>query len=278
VRVAINGFGRIGRAFLRRALDKKVKVVAINSLASPETFAYLIKFDSVYGRLKRKVEFGKDFLKIDGKKILCFQERDPEKLPWAKLKIDVVLEATGIFKDREGATKHLTAGAKKVLISSPATNPDRTIVLGVNEKTLQKSDKIISMASCTTNCLAPVAKILDDNFKIKQGCMTTIHAYTNNQILLGDHHKKKRRGRAAAINLIPTTSGATTSIGEVIPRLKGKLDGLAVRAPVPCGSLVDFVAILEKPTTKEELNRLFKKYSDKQMKGVLGYTEEEFVS
>ncbi|RMD45618.1 type I glyceraldehyde-3-phosphate dehydrogenase [Candidatus Pacearchaeota archaeon] len=278
MRVAINGFGRIGRGFLRRATEKGINVVAINSLAGPDTFAYLLKFDSVYGKFNYPVNYGKNFLKVANKKILCFNEREPRNLPWKKLDIDIVIEATGIFRDREKAAAHIKAGAKRVVISAPSDNADITIVIGVNEKKLKKSHKVISMASCTTNCLAPVAKILDDHFGITKGYMTTIHAYTNNQILLGDHHPKKRRGRAAAINLIPTTSGATKAIEQVMPSLKGKLKGLAIRAPVPCGSLVDFVALLKKSTTKEELNKLFGRYAIGKMKGILGVTSEDYVS
>jgi glyceraldehyde 3-phosphate dehydrogenase len=278
VKIAINGLGRIGRAVLKIALDKKLDVIAVNDLASIESLVYLIKYDSVYGNYNGSVEAGKDFIKINGKRINVFSEKDPEKLPWGKLGIDVVIESTGIFTDREGANKHIKAGAKRVIISAPGKNPDRTIVLGVNEGELKKEDKIISMASCTTNCLAPIVKVLNDNFKIEKGYMTTVHAYTNDQVILDIPHKKLRRGRAGAINLIPTSSGATTSVGDVIPELKGKLDGLAIRAPVPCGSIVDFVATLKKSVTKEEVNKAFKKASQKEMKWILSYSEDEIVS
>ena len=228
-----------------------------------------MKYDSVYGNYSEKVEAGEDFIKINRRKIHVFSEKDPGNLPWAELGVDIVLESTGVFTDREGAGKHIWAGAKKVLISAPGKDPDITIVLGVNEKQLKKEHRIISMASCTTNCLAPIVKVLNDNFKIENGYMTTIHAYTNDQVILDVPHKKLRRGRAGAINLIPTSSGASSSVGEVIPELKGKLDGLAIRAPVPCGSITDFVAVLSKPVTKEEVNEALKKASEKNMKGIL---------
>ncbi len=278
VKIAINGLGRIGRAFLKIALEKKLEVVAVNDLANIETIAYLIRYDSVYGNYSEKVEGGKGFLKIGSKKINFFSERDPEKLPWKKLGVDVVIESTGVFRDREGAGKHLVAGAKKVIISAPGKDPDVTIVLGVNEKKLKKEHKIISMGSCTTNCLAPLIKVLNDNFKVEKGFMTTVHAYTNDQVILDAPHKKLRRGRAGAVNLIPTSSGATTAVAEVIPELKGKLDGLAIRAPVACGSIVDFVGILGKEVTKEQVNDALRKASEKEMKGILEYSKDELVS
>jgi len=278
VKVAINGLGRIGRAVLKIALDRKVDVVAVNDLANIQSLVYLIKYDSVYGNYPGKIEAGKDFIKINNKKIRVFSEKDPENLPWGELGIDVLIESTGVFTDREGANKHIKAGAKKVIISAPGKNPDFTLVLGVNENKLKKEHKIISMASCTTNCLAPIVKVLNDNFKIEKGYMTTIHAYTNDQAILDIPHKKLRRGRAGAINLIPTTSGATTSVTEVIPELKGKLDGLAIRAPVPCGSITDFVAVLKKPATREQVNEALRKASQKEMKGILFYSEDELVS
>ncbi len=278
VKIAINGLGRIGRAVLKLALEKKLDVVAINDLGSIESLVYLIKYDSVYGNFNGTVEGGKGFLKINNMKIAVFAEKDPEKLPWKKLGVDVVVESTGVFTDKEGAGKHIKAGAKKVIISAPGKNVDATIVLGVNEKELKKEDKIISMASCTTNCLAPIVKILNDEFGIEKGFMTTVHAYTNDQVILDVPHKKLRRGRAGAINLIPTTSGATTSVGEVIPELKGKMDGLAIRAPVACGSIIDFVATLKKEVTKEQINAALKKASQKELKWILQYSEEELVS
>jgi glyceraldehyde 3-phosphate dehydrogenase len=278
VKIAINGLGRIGRAVLKIALEKGLNVVAVNDLASIPSIVYLMKYDSVYGNYHGSVEGGEDFIKVNKKKIQVFSEKDPENLPWGNLGVDIVLECTGIFTDRDGAGKHLWAGAKKVIISAPGKDPDITVVLGVNEKQLKKEHKIISMASCTTNCLAPVVKVLNDNFKIEKGYMTTIHAYTNDQVILDVPHKKLRRGRAGAINLIPTSSGATTSVGEVIPELKGKLDGLAIRAPVPCGSITDFVAILQTAVTKEQVNAALKKASEKEMKGILQYSQDELVS
>ncbi len=278
VKIAINGLGRIGRAFLKIALDKGINVVAVNDLSGVDSIAYLMKYDSVYGNYTGKIEKGADFIKINRKKIMLFSEKQPENLPWAELGVDIVVECTGAFTDRDGATKHLWAGAKKVLISAPAKNPDVTIVLGVNEKDLKKEHKIISMASCTTNCLAPIVKVLNDAFKIQSGYMTTVHAYTNDQEILDIPHKKFRRGRAGAINLIPTSSGASSSVGEVIPELKGKLDGLAIRAPVPCGSITDFVAVVGREVTKEEVNAALKNAAEKQMKGILEYSEDELVS
>jgi glyceraldehyde 3-phosphate dehydrogenase len=278
VKIAINGLGRIGRAVLKIALEKKMDVVAVNDLGNIQSLVYLIKYDSVYGNYLGEVEAGKDFIKINNKKIKVFSEKDPENLPWKKLGVDVLIESTGVFTDREGASKHLKAGAKKVIISAPGENPDITLVLGVNEKQLRKEHKIISMASCTTNCLAPIVKVLNDNFKIEKGYMTTVHAYTNDQVILDVPHKKLRRGRAGAINLIPTTSGATTSVAEVIPELKGKLDGLAIRAPVACGSIIDFVAILKQPITKQQVNEALRKASQKELKGILFYSEDELVS
>ena len=278
VRIAINGLGRIGRTFLKIALDKKLDIVAVNDLGNINSLVYLIKYDSVYGNYENKVESGKNFIKIKDKKIKVFGEKDPENLPWKELKIDIVIESTGVFTDREGASKHLKAGAKKVIISAPAESPDITIVLGVNENKLRKEQKIISMGSCTTNCLAPIVKVLNDSFGIEKGYMTTVHAYTNDQVILDAPHKKLRRGRAGAINLIPTTSGATTSVTDVIPQLKGKLDGLAIRAPVPCGSITDFVAILKKSVTKEQVNEAMKKAAQQSMKGILFYSQDELVS
>ncbi len=277
MKVAINGFGRIGRAILKRALEKGVNIVAINDLTDTKTLAYLLKYDSVYGVYNKKIESGKNFIKINNKKIEVFAKKNPEDLPWKKLGIDVVIESTGLFKKKEDSSKHLTAGAKKVLISAPAPESDVTIVLGVNEKDLKKNHKIISMASCTTNCIAPIIKILEDKFGIQKGYMTTIHAYTGDQKLLDAPHKNLRRARSAAINLVPTSSGAATAVAQVIPSLKGKLDGMAVRAPVPCGSITDFVVTLKKSATAEEINKAIKEKS-KKIPEVLEYTEDEIVS
>jgi len=278
VRIAINGLGRIGRAVLKIALDKGLQVVAVNDLAKINSLAYLLKYDSVYGKYSDDIKVEGEFIRMDHRKIRVFSERDPEFLPWDKMDVDIVIECTGLFTDRELAEKHLRAGAKKVILSAPGKNPDITVVLGVNDKELKKEHRIISMASCTTNCLAPIVKVLHDNFVIEAGYMTTIHAYTNDQTILDVPHKKLRRGRAGAINLIPTTSGATKSVTEVIPELKGRLDGLAIRAPVPCGSIVDFVAVLGKLVTKEEVNFVLKKASEKELKGILEYSEDELVS
>ncbi|MDA3836705.1 MAG: type I glyceraldehyde-3-phosphate dehydrogenase [Nanoarchaeota archaeon] len=278
MKVAINGFGRIGRAVFKIALEKGINVVAINDPSPIESLVYLLKHDTVYGRYNKTVSYGKGFIKVGSKKINVTHDKDPENLPWKKLKVDVVAECTGIFKDREGASKHLTAGAKKVLISAPGKDIDRTIVLGINEKTLKKTDKLVSNASCTTNCLAPVAKVLEDNFGIQSAFMTTVHAYTGDQRTLDSPHKKLRRGRAAAENFIPTSSGATTAVAKVIPSLAGKMDGLAIRGPILCGSIVDFTAILKKSVTREDVNSAMRKASRKELKGILGYSEEELVS
>lgn len=277
MRVAINGFGRIGRTIFKRALEQGLNIVAINDLTDTETLAYLLKYDSVYGKFGKSVESGKDFIKVGGKKIRVLAEKDPANLPWAELKVDVVVESTGLFKKRKDSTKHLLAGAKKVLISAPAPESDITIVLGVNDKSLKKSHKIVSMASCTTNCAAPVMKVLSDKFGVEKGFLTTIHAYTGDQRLIDAPHKKLRRSRAAAINIVPTTSGAATSTAEVIPKLKGKLDGLAMRVPVPCGSITDFVVTLKKSATVESVNAAMKAAS-KKMKGILEYCSDEIVS
>ncbi len=277
IRVAINGFGRIGRAIFKKALEEGINIVAINDLSDTKTLAYLLKYDSAYGVYEKSIEAGEGFIKIGTKKIIVCADRNPENLPWEKMKIDIVIESTGAFTDREGASKHLKAGAKKVLISASGKDVDFTVVLGVNEKGLRKNQKIISMASCTTNCIAPIIKILEDNFGIKKGFLTTIHAYTGDQALVDGHHKNLRRGRAAAINLIPTTSGAAKAVADVIPSVKGKIDGMAVRAPVICGSITDFVATLNKKVTVEELNNAIKKAARK-LDGILKYTEEDIVS
>ncbi|MBS3105863.1 type I glyceraldehyde-3-phosphate dehydrogenase [Candidatus Woesearchaeota archaeon] len=279
VNVAINGFGRIGRLVLRAGIkDKSINWVCVNDVTDAKTLAHLFKYDSVHGKYDGKVEHTDDSLIIDGKKTKVLSILDPQKLPWKELKIDVVVESTGRFTDREGAQQHLNAGAKKVLISAPAKNPDITIVMGVNEQDYDKSrHHIVSNASCTTNCLAPVVKILHDNFGLKRGFMTTIHAYTADQKLVDSPHKDLRRARQAALSIIPTTTGAAKAVAEVIPELKGKLDGLAFRVPVATGSVTDFVCELEKSTTKEEINKLFRD-SAKKLKGVLEYTDEPIVS
>jgi glyceraldehyde 3-phosphate dehydrogenase len=276
VKIAINGLGRIGRLVLKIGLERGLDIVAVNDLTSVENLVYLMKYDSVYGNYDKKVQVGKDYFSVNGKKILVFSEKEPEELPWKKLGVDIVVEATGLFED-EGY-KHLKAGAKKVIISAPSKKCDATIVLGVNEEKLKKEHKVISMGSCTTNCLAPLAKVLNDKFGIKKAFMTTVHAYTNDQKILDIPHKKLRRGRAAAVNIIPTTSGATTSVAETIPELKGKMDGVALRVPVACGSIVDFVAELNCQATKEQINNALKIAASGKLKGILQYSEDELVS
>jgi glyceraldehyde 3-phosphate dehydrogenase len=278
MKVAINGLGRIGRPVLKLCLDKGIKVVAVNDLTDAKTLAHLLKYDSVYGVYNGDIEVGDGCLKVNGRKIIVLAEPDPANLPWKNLGVDVVVESSGAFTDHEGAYKHIAAGAKKVIITAPGKNSDVTLVLGVNDKSLKKEHQIISLASCTTNCLAPVAKVLNDKFGIKKGFMTTVHAYTNDQRILDLPHKDLRRARAAAVNIIPTTSGATKSVAEAIPELKGKLDGLALRVPVACGSVVDFVAELDKNVTAEEINNAMKQAADKELKGILKYTEQEIVS
>ncbi len=278
MKIAINGFGRIGRQALRALLAKKSKleVIAVNDLVPAETLAHLFEFDSVYGRYSGEVESGEGWIKIDGKEIKVLAERDPALLPWKDLGIDVVIESTGFFTDHAGASKHLTAGAKKVIISAPAKDPDVTIVLGVNENTYDPAaHHIISNASCTTNCLAPVAKVLHESFGIVKGLMTTTHAYTADQRLIDAPHKDPRRSRAAALSIIPTTTGAAKAVGEVLPELKGKLTGLAFRVPTPTVSVVDLVAELAKPTTVEEINATLKQAADDQ---ILGFEERPLVS
>jgi len=282
VRVAINGFGRIGRLVFRAGMKRKgIEFVAINDLTDAKTLAYLLKYDSVHGILDADIKAKGNSIVVNGKEIKIFSEKEPENLPWKKLKIDVVVESTGIFITKEGAEKHLKAGAKKVLISAPAKgdNPIKTIVIGVNEKDYdRKKDDIISLASCTTNCLAPVVKVLNDNFGIEKGFMTTVHAYTNDQKILDLPHKDLRRARAAAMSIIPTTTGAAKAVTLTIPELKGKLDGMAMRVPVADGSITDFVAVLKKEATAEEINKLFRSASEKSLKGILQYTEEPIVS
>jgi len=276
--VAINGFGRIGRLVFKIGLEKGIKFVAINDLIDILTLVYLLKYDSVYGRFKGSVEAGKNSIIVNGKKIMVFAEADPSKLPWGKLKVNYVIESTGRFKEYDKASLHLKAGAKRVLISAPSKDPDITVVYGVNHKDIKKHDKIISVASCTTNCLAPVAKVLNDNFGILRAFMTTIHGYTSSQKLVDLPDKKLRRGRAAAVNIIPTTTGATEATSKVIPELEGRMDGLSIRVPVVVGSIVDFVAELHQQVTKEEINLALKKASKGELKGVLAYTEDEIVS
>ncbi|BAT71697.1 glyceraldehyde 3-phosphate dehydrogenase [Thermosulfidibacter takaii ABI70S6] len=280
IRVAINGFGRIGRNFFRAAFgDDKVDIVAINDITDASTLAHLLKYDSVHGKYDKEVKAEGDYLVVDGKKIKVSAEKDPANLPWKDLGIDVVIESTGLFRDREKASKHLEAGAKWVIISAPAKNPDITVVIGVNHEKLDpEKHKIISNASCTTNCLAPVAKVLHEKFGIVRGFMTTVHAYTNDQRILDLAHKDLRRARAAAVSIIPTTTGAAVAVGEVLPELKGRLDGMAMRVPTANVSVVDFVAVVEKETSVEEVNAALKEAAEGELKGILGYCEEPLVS
>ena len=282
IRVGINGFGRIGRNFLRAQLERggDFEIVAANDLGDTRTMAHLLKHDSVLGTLDVPIEHGDDFIRVGGREIKFFSERDPGQLPWGDLGIDVAIESTGHFTNREGAQKHLDAGAKKVVISAPATDPDLTLVLGVNDREYDpEKHHIISNASCTTNCVAPLAKILHDAYTIERGFMTTIHAYTNDQHILDLPHKDLRRARAAAINLIPTSTGAARAVGVVLPDLKGKIDGMSMRAPVPTGSIVDLVVQVGQDTSVEAVNDLFRGKADSgDLKGILLYSDEPLVS
>ncbi|MBI4763513.1 MAG: type I glyceraldehyde-3-phosphate dehydrogenase [Deltaproteobacteria bacterium] len=280
VKIAINGFGRIGRLVFRAGLkSQEVEFVAVNDLADTKTMAHLLKYDSVHGTLEAEVRTKNSSLIVNGREIKTFSLREPEGLPWKELGVEVVLESTGKFTDRAGAGKHLMAGARKVVISAPAKNPDVTVVFGINEEEYDPTKhNIISMGSCTTNCLAPIVKILQKEFGLEYGLMTTIHAYTNDQVVADEPHKDLRRSRAAALSLIPTTTGAAKAIAEVIPEMKGRLDGIAIRVPVPNVSLVDFVATLAKSVTRDEVNAKFKEYAAGPMKGILMCSEEELVS
>jgi glyceraldehyde 3-phosphate dehydrogenase len=281
IKVGINGFGRIGRNVLRTAInDSNLEFVAVNDLTDPKTLAHLLKYDSILGNLPNQIGAGTDSLSIDGKTIRVFKEKDPAALPWESVGAQVVVESTGRFTDAADAKKHLRGTVKKVIISAPAKNEDITLVLGVNqEKYDPAKHHIISNASCTTNCLAPVAKVVNDEFKIVSGTMTTIHSYTNDQVILDFPHKDLRRARAAAINMIPTSTGAAKALKLVIPDLAGKLDGFAMRVPTPNVSVVDLVAWVEKKTTREEVNTALKKASESgPLKGYLGYEENELVS
>ena len=281
VKVGINGFGRIGRNFFRALLASgaDIEVVGINDLTDTTTLAHLLKYDSILGRFDRTVEAGDGQIIVGGKSIPVFAERDPAALPWAKVGADIVVESTGFFVDAASAGKHRQAGAKKVIISAPAKDEDITIVMGVNDDQYDPAkDNIISNASCTTNCLAPMAKVIDDAFGIERGLMTTIHAYTNDQNILDYPHKDLRRARAAALNMIPTSTGAAKAIGLVLPHLKGKLDGYAMRVPVPTGSATDLTVELKTAATKDEINNAIKKAADGPLKGILVYTEDPIVS
>ena len=282
IRVGINGFGRIGRNFFRAHLQRggDFEVVAANDLGDAATMAHLLKFDSVLGPLGKDVQVGEGSITVEGQEIKILAERDPGSLPWGDLGVDVVIESTGFFTDREGAAKHLDGGARKVIISAPAKGPDVTMVLGVNDDAYEpESHHVISNASCTTNCVAPLAKVLHDELTIEQGFMTTIHAYTNDQNILDLPHEDLRRARAAAINLIPTSTGAARAIGLVLPELQGKVDGMAMRAPVPTGSIVDLVCRVGRETSAEEVNEIFSAKADTgKLEGILSYSEEALVS
>jgi glyceraldehyde 3-phosphate dehydrogenase len=280
VKVGINGFGRIGRNVFRAALgNPEIEFVAVNDLTSPATLAHLLKYDSILGNLPHTITAGEDFITVDGKKLKVFAERDPAKLDWSSTGAEVVIESTGHFTDATKAKAHLQGTVKKVIISAPATNEDLTIVLGVNQdKYDAKKHHVISNASCTTNCLAPLAKVLNDTFGIASGIMTTIHSYTNDQVILDFPHKDLRRGRAAALSMIPTSTGAAKALHLVVPELKGKLDGFAIRVPTPNVSVVDLTFTSEKPVTKEAINDALKAAADGPMKGILGLESNELVS
>jgi glyceraldehyde 3-phosphate dehydrogenase len=284
IKIAINGFGRIGRPTFRKILKDHpdLEVLAINDLTDPQTLAHLLKYDSLYGKYEKQVKSTEKSLLVDGKEIKILAEADPVNLPWKKMEIDIVLECTGHFTDYEGAKKHLKAGAKKVIISAPSKDPDKipSFILGINEEKFDpKKDDIVDMGSCTTNCLAPIVKVLNDNFKIIKGFMTTVHSYTNDQRILDLPHKDLRRARAAALNIIPTTTGAAKAIFRVLPELEGKLDGIALRVPTPTVSILDLICLLEKKTSVEEINYTFKKASqEKQFQGILGIEDAPLVS
>ncbi|MBU5593176.1 type I glyceraldehyde-3-phosphate dehydrogenase [Clostridium sp. MSJ-4] len=282
IKVAINGFGRIGRSVLRIAQDRlcdDVEIVAINARATSETLAHLFKYDSCYGRFNGDIDTKEDSMIINGKSIKICRESDPENLPWKDMDIDIVVESTGVFKDKKNLMKHIKAGAKKVILTAPGKDEDITVVMGVNEEDLDiKKHSIISNASCTTNCLAPFAKVLDDKFGIVKGLMTTIHSYTNDQQLLDKNHKDLRRARAAAESIIPTTTGAAKAVGKVLPNLDGKLNGFSLRIPTATVSMTDLVCELSKKVTVKEVNNAFKEASIGSMKGILGYSEEPLVS
>ncbi len=281
VKVAINGFGRIGRNVLRASLERDlgVEFTAVNDLTDSKTLAHLLQYDSVYGKLEAKVEHDDDSILVNGKRIRVFSERDPAQIPWPETGAQVVIEATGLFRKREDAAKHLRGSVRKAIITAPAKGPDVTICLGVNEEVYRPAEhSIISNASCTTNCLAPVAKVLNDGFGLQRGLMTTIHSYTNDQKILDLPHKDLRRARAAALSMIPTTTGAAVAVTIVLPELEGKLDGYAIRVPTPTGSLIDLTATFEKPVSEESLREAFRKAAGGPLKGILDYTEEELVS
>jgi glyceraldehyde 3-phosphate dehydrogenase len=280
IKVGINGFGRIGRNIMRAAMgDSGIDIVAVNDLTNADTLAHLLKYDSILGNLKASISASGDKITVNKDEFQVLSIKDPAQLPWKSLGVDVVFESTGIFTSRDGAAKHIAAGAKKVVITAPAKGPDLTVVLGVNEDKYDSGKHhIISNASCTTNCLAPVAKVLHETFGIRKGWMTTVHSYTNDQQLLDLPHKDLRRARAAALSIIPTTTGAAIAVGEVLPEIKGRLDGIAMRVPTPNVSVVDLAVLVDKKTSKEEVNAAFKGAADGKLKGILEYTDEELVS
>ncbi|MCM1169548.1 MAG: type I glyceraldehyde-3-phosphate dehydrogenase [Bacteroides sp.] len=282
IKVAINGFGRIGRISFRNLLEKsEVEIVAINGTMPFETRAHLLKFDSVHGKFPGEARLENENLVVNGKSIPCYLQRDPALIPWAQHDVDIVIEATGVFRKREGMEKHLAAGAKKVLLTAPAgkaEDVDATIVMGVNEHVITPDLKLVSNASCTTNCLAPVAKVLHEKFGIRRGFMNTIHSYTNDQVILDGNHSDLRRARAAAMSIVPTSTGAAKAVGLVLPDLKGKMDGFAMRVPTPDGSVVDLTAELNRSVTVEEVNAAMKEASEGSMKGFIEYTEDPIVS
>ncbi|MDH6125968.1 type I glyceraldehyde-3-phosphate dehydrogenase [Kitasatospora sp. GP82] len=281
IRVGINGFGRIGRNFFRavKAQGADIEIVGVNDLTDTKTLAHLLKYDSILGTFPGEVSHTADSITVDGKTFKVIAERDPANLPWGELGVDIVIESTGIFTKAEAAKKHVTAGAKKVIISAPATDEDVTIVMGVNDDKYDPANHtVISNASCTTNCVAPLAKVLNENFGIVKGLMTTVHAFTNDQVTLDFPHKDLRRARAASINIIPTSTGAAKATALVLPELKGKLDGTSLRVPVPTGSITDLVVTLEREVTVEEVNAAFQKASEGSLKGILQYTEDPIVS
>lgn len=280
VRVGINGFGRIGRNIMRAAMENHdIDFVAVNDLTNASTLAHLLKYDSVLGNLNAEVKVTSNGITLDNKEFQVLSIKDPAQLPWQDLGVDVVLESTGLFANRDAAAKHLTAGAKKVIITAPAKNPDITVVLGVNDNNYNPAKhQIISNASCTTNCLAPMAKVLHENFGLNKGWMTTVHSYTNDQQLLDLPHKDLRRARAAALSMIPTTTGAAVAVGEVLPELKGKLDGIAMRVPTPNVSIIDLAAVLDKQTTAEEINKAFQTAANGPLRGILTVSTEDLVS
>jgi len=282
VKVGINGFGRVGRQALRAMMEyypNDLEVVAVNDITDSKTLAHLLKYDSTYGHFPAEIEVGPDYFRVGGKEIKVFAQKDPAMIPWQDMGVSIVIESTGLFTDGTKAAAHRTAGAKKVIISAPATNVDLTVVMGVNERAYDPANHhIISNASCTTNCLAPVAKVLHDSFGIKRGLMTTIHSYTNDQRILDLPHKDLRRARAAALNIIPTSTGAAKAVALVIPELKGKFDGYSLRVPTPTVSVVDFTAELEREATKDQVNATFKTAAEGELKGILAYNEEPLVS